>query len=280
MEEIGGGGVAVVYRGRWGDKTVAVKTLFDPKVNDALRAEYLDELHVMSGLSHPNIVSLLGACMTPPKLFFVMELCERSLFRALHENRQHPLSREGRTRVAKNIADGMAYLHARPAPIVHRDLKSANVLEQRGEFKICDFGLVRTKNAGAGTPSYIAPEIFRGQSFSLSVDTYAFGVLLNEIFSNEIPFREYDYDDVKRSVTRGDRPPLPRYSDTPDDTIRKLIVDCWADDAAARPTFAAVAEILEAAVASPLATSRSQTSFCDAEHDVGGDCLDSLMSGL
>ena len=73
-------------------------------------------------------------------------------------------------------------------------------------MKLCDFGLVRTAFAGAGTPSYMAPELFVGKPFSKKVDVYAFGVLAGEVFSEEVPFLGYDYADLKRRVPAGHRP--------------------------------------------------------------------------
>jgi hypothetical protein len=86
-EIIGGGGVGVIYMGWYRDKAVALKTLFDPRVDDSLKQEYLDELLVMSKVKHSNIVNFMGACMTSPNLFFMMELCENSLFTLLHVDR-------------------------------------------------------------------------------------------------------------------------------------------------------------------------------------------------
>ena len=83
-ERIGGGGVGVIYKGWMNNQAVALKTLFDPRVDEKLKKEYLDELLVMSKLQHSNIVSFLGACMVPPNLCFVMELCEDSIFHMLH----------------------------------------------------------------------------------------------------------------------------------------------------------------------------------------------------
>ena len=62
-DQIGGGGVALVYKGWWGDDPVAIKTLFDPKVDAKLKQEYMDELLVMSELKHRNVVTFYGACM-------------------------------------------------------------------------------------------------------------------------------------------------------------------------------------------------------------------------
>ena len=66
---------------------MALKTLFDPRVDETLKQEYLDELLVMSRLKHSNIVSFMGGCMTNPNLFFMMELCESSLYNLLHVDR-------------------------------------------------------------------------------------------------------------------------------------------------------------------------------------------------
>ncbi len=86
-ERIGGGGVGIIYKGWWGDRPVALKTLFDARISGDLKKEYMDELLVMSRLNHSNIVQFLGACMTPPNLCFIMELCDSSLFNILHVDR-------------------------------------------------------------------------------------------------------------------------------------------------------------------------------------------------
>jgi serine/threonine protein kinase len=87
-ERIGGGGVGVIYKGFWKDQPVALKTLFDPRISEDLKKEYMDELLVMSKLNHSNIVKFMGASMTPPNLCFVMEICDCSLHDLLHVSRQ------------------------------------------------------------------------------------------------------------------------------------------------------------------------------------------------
>lgn len=86
-ERIGGGGVGIIYKGWFREKPVALKTLFDARIGADLKQEYMDELLVMSKVEHSNIVKFLGACMTPPNLCFIMELCETSLFNLLHVDR-------------------------------------------------------------------------------------------------------------------------------------------------------------------------------------------------
>ena len=83
--QVGGGGVGIVYEGTFRGQPVALKTLFDPRVDATLKREYMDELEVMAQLHHPNIVAFFGACTVPPNLCFVMELCEMSLYQLLHQ---------------------------------------------------------------------------------------------------------------------------------------------------------------------------------------------------
>lgn len=116
---IGGGGVGVIYRGRFRQTDVAVKTFFDPRrVNESVRRDFLDELMVMSRLKHSNIVELIGAC-TEPNLFFVMELCEASLFQILHVEREKLTEKEC-FQVCIDIGCAMEYLHSLTPVVIHR----------------------------------------------------------------------------------------------------------------------------------------------------------------
>jgi hypothetical protein len=123
--QIGGGGVGIVYDGWWGDKPVALKTLFDPRVEKELKQEFMDELIVMSKLHHPNIIELFGASIKPPNLCICMELCSCSLFDLLHRQ-QASYPDTSLIHMAMDVAVGMNYLHQLKPAIIHRDLKSAN----------------------------------------------------------------------------------------------------------------------------------------------------------
>lgn len=158
-ERIGGGGVGIIYSGWFRGQAVAMKTLFDNRIGEDLKREYMDELLVMSKVKHSNIVEFLGACMTPPNLCFVMEMCECSLYTLLHVDRVNFSLKDSIT-MATDVASAMEYLHAQKPTIIHRDLKSHNVLRaSNGSLKVCDFGLVMIKNTTAGTPAYMAPEL-------------------------------------------------------------------------------------------------------------------------
>ena len=115
-EQIGGGGVALVYAGYFNRRPVALKTLFDVKVTDALKKEYMDELLVMADLRHPHVVEFVGACLDPPNYFFVMERCDLSLCHLLHGStkldlRPERLDVQTKLRYCGEIADAMAYLY-------------------------------------------------------------------------------------------------------------------------------------------------------------------------
>lgn len=130
----------------------------------------------------------------------------------------------------------MRHLHTRRPPIVHRDLKSHNVLlDTRGHAKLCDFGLVNTRETTAGTPNYMAPELFLSKPFSPSVDVFAFGVLLNELWAREVPWDGFTPLDIRERVTAGERPPTPR---TMPYACEALLKKLWHATATLRPSFA------------------------------------------
>lgn len=264
---IGGGGFAIVYKARWRGADVAVKTLFDPKVDDALKREFMDELHAMRMLHHPNVVKFLGACCKPPKLCFVMELLDQSLYELLHKSRKF-YNYQDLVNMAVDAACGMAYLHNLSPPIIHRDLKSHNLLVSKkdGTVKLCDFGLVHTKHTTAGTPAYMAPELLNDKPFSKKCDVYAFGVLLWELFNRDVPYHGWRATDIKDDVSAGNRPRWPRGNSCPKELV-KITEACWAQNPNDRPTFTEVERQLRAW--KPIVVNSHQVS--------GGDSLDALM---
>lgn len=270
QDRIGGGGIGVIYKGRFRDGTVAIKALFDPRINESLKKEFMDELLTMSKVKHSNIVSFIGASMTPPNLCFVMEMCQTSLFHILHHDRVR-FSEFAMIQMSIDVASAMEYLHALKPAIIHRDLKSLNVLKAfDGSLKLCDFGLVKVKGSQAGTPSYMAPELFRNAPFNRSVDVFAFGVLLWEIFSQDIPWYQVPIPDVKDRVVAGDRPTIESFK-VPS-KIARLIERCWTQHPEDRPTFTEVVDEL-------CAVSDATPQVKHAETIGSGDTLDFLLGG-
>lgn len=212
--------------------------------------------------------------MEPPNLCFVMERCESSLYDLLHNQRVEYTS-YARIQIAADTATAMEYLHSHDPAIIHRDLKSLNLLMSTdGVIKLCDFGLVQAKTTQAGTPAYMAPELLRNRAYNKSVDVYSFGILLFEIFSGEIPFRAYDVEGINRAVCNGERPRIPTL-DTPIE-IRELMEDCWDQNATRRPSFSIITQRL----ATLLERRPQQTNLATMEMTSGGDALDDLLGGL
>lgn len=140
----------------------------------------------------------------------------------------------------------MLYLHT--SDIVHRDLKSHNILlDENLNAKLCDFGLARPKsdlNSGSakfsGTPAYMAPEILQKKLYDEKVDVFAFGTLVWEIATRKIPFEGIDFADLKMRVLGDEKLFVPK---TTPKELAKLIEACRVLDPAKRPTFAQIAQM-------------------------------------
>ena len=177
QETIGQGAYAVVYRGRYRNKDVAVKELNMRDWGNSPEAiqDFRTEVALMKAMHHPNVLELIGAC-TAPTLRLVSEFCHRgNLFdllatdRAMSRVRGTPsqLSWALRLHLALDEARGMYFLHtAFPTPLIHRDLKSLNLLISKGwTLKVSDFGLSRFRNlslqtrltGACGTYQWMAP---------------------------------------------------------------------------------------------------------------------------
>jgi serine/threonine protein kinase len=251
-ETISQGGFAVVQRARWLEIDCACKRIVDPRVTNELREDFETEVTMLACLRHPRILTILAVCRQPPHLAVLTELVDGgTLYEYLHKRRANgsteaaDAERPEVQRIALETAEGFTYLHF--MSIVHRDIKSQNVLltpVTRG-VKICDFGLARRKSdlctgrmQFAGTPSYMAPELFKKQSYSEKVDVFAFGALLSEIFMLQVPFDGLEGPDI---AAKWDEGYVPRISNALPRGLRALISSAWNPDPSVRPAMADVA---------------------------------------
>lgn len=257
-EIIGVGGFGKVYRALWRGEEVAVKAArLDPERDPAVTAEQVrQEARLFGALQHPNIIALRGACLSPPHLCLVMEYARGgALSRVLAGRRVPP---HVLVNWAVQVARGMNYLHNdAPVPIIHRDLKSINILILEAienhnladtVLKITDFGLARewhktTKMSAAGTYAWMAPEVIRLSLFSKSSDVWSFGVLLWELLTGEVPYREIDALAVAYGVAMN-KLTLPIPSTCPEPFAR-LLEECWDPDPHGRPDFGSILKQLE-----------------------------------
>ncbi|KAG2411160.1 serine/threonine-protein kinase [Vigna angularis] len=138
---------------------------------EVYRGEWHGTVQIMKRLRHPNVVLFMGAVTRPPNLSIVSEFLPRgSLYRLIHRP-NNQLDERRRLRMALDAARGMNYLHSSTPVIVHRDLKSPNLLvDKNWVVKVCDFGLSRMKHSTflssrstAGTAEWMAPEVLRNE---------------------------------------------------------------------------------------------------------------------
>src|SRR5271156_2614927 len=123
-----------------------------------------------------------------------------------------------RLKMIKDITLGMVYLHQRKPPIIHKDLKSLNILvDEQIRLKICDFGLSQVKEAFGdaksnviGTPQWCAPELLRNEAYDEKVDVYSFGVVLWEMVTRSGPYPNMTPEQVRHEVLLNNlRPIIP-----------------------------------------------------------------------
>ncbi|KAL1332057.1 hypothetical protein HN51_060935 [Arachis hypogaea] len=241
-EEIGQGSYAVVYHGIWNGSDVAVKVYFGNGYTEETLHDYKKEIDIMKRLRHPNVLLFMGAVYSQERLAIVTELLPRgSLFKILHRSNQ-PLDIRRLLRMALDVAKGMNYLHHRNPPIVHRDLKSSNLLvDKNWTVKVGDFGLSRLKDStlltskGRGTPQWMAPEVLRNEPSNEKSDVYSFGVILWELMTQSIPWENLNSLQVVGVVGFMDRRlELPEGLDP---QVASVIRDCWQSDPEQRPSF-------------------------------------------
>jgi tetratricopeptide (TPR) repeat protein/tRNA A-37 threonylcarbamoyl transferase component Bud32 len=220
---------------------VAVKTIL-PQIADepALRQRFEREVLLAREVSHPNLCPIydIFRCEQPPNnfLFLTMKLLPGETLSARLRGTASMSIAEGLA-ILKQMAAGLAAIHA--AGIIHRDIKPNNVmLDGTGaEVRVCitDFGLARDHEADpslsgkglvAGTPDYMAPELYQGRPPSQASDLFALGVVLHEIFTGQKPVVAPDGSSVivsQRLNTSG----VPSY-------CTQLIVGCLDQDPARR----------------------------------------------
>ncbi|XP_027189454.1 serine/threonine-protein kinase CTR1-like [Cicer arietinum] len=256
-ENIGTGSFGTVLRADWRGSDVAVKILKVQGFDSERFEEFLNEVTLMKRLRHPNIVLLMGAVIQPPKLSIVTEYLSRG---SLYELLQMPsigssISEKRRLSMACDVASGMNYLHQMKPPIVHRDLKSPNLLvDDSYTVKVCDFGLSRSKantflssKTAAGTPEWMAPEVIKGELSNEKCDVFSFGVILWELVTLQQPWRQLNPSQVVAAVGFMDkRLEIPRHVNP---QVAALIELCWSTEPRRRPSFSYIMKCLQQIIA-------------------------------
>ncbi|KAF4692051.1 protein kinase kinase kinase [Perkinsus olseni] len=246
-EKVGSGITADVFRGTWRGTDVAIKKInWDPKEFESTEAAFHRELMIMAKCRHPNLVLFMGAATRTAPLMMVCEFCEGGTLFDLAHNKLHvDISWRQRLKMMLDIAKGMNYLHTCDPPIIHRDLKSLNLLlveRVEDEFdapivKVADFGLSKLKasatqnmTAHAGTYHWMAPEVLDGQSYDEKVDSYSYAIVMYEVLCRLIPYEDTGLQplQIAMAVSRGQRPDTSRAPRGCPPQLIALMERCWA----------------------------------------------------
>nr|XP_018916705.1 PREDICTED: mitogen-activated protein kinase kinase kinase 13 [Bemisia tabaci]XP_018916706.1 PREDICTED: mitogen-activated protein kinase kinase kinase 13 [Bemisia tabaci] len=248
LQWLGSGAQGAVFSGKLKNEIVAVKKVKEQKETD---------IRHLKKLNHQNIIKFKGVCTQAPCYCIIMEFCPFGPLHSLLRNGEEVPPRR-LVSWAKQIASGMHYLHSNK--IIHRDLKSPNVLIGQGEVvKISDFGTSRewndisTKMTFTGTVAWMAPEIIRNEPCSEKVDIWSYGVVLWEMLLCEKPYKDVDSSAIIWGVGSSSLH-LPIPSSCPEG-FRLLVKQCWSAKPRNRPSFKHILLHLNIAGAEVLQTS-------------------------
>lgn len=221
-------------------------------------ADFRQEISILKSLRHPNIVLLLAYSTTADLQVMISELMKCSLldvFKA-HIVNGTKMKHKDQIVYATQLAQGMLYLHTCKPPIIHRDLKPGNLLiDNSGVLKVADFGLSKVRpdphklekdsfmmTGETGSYRFMAPEVFRHQHYTETVDIYSYGMILFYLLDGKPP---WPYDNglvaVRKAADEGERPTLPRSWDT---RLQRLLQDCWDENPSSRPSFKQILQTL------------------------------------
>ncbi len=244
LQPLSKGRFTQMHLGHWHGQLVACKTAENPMARQAL----IREMQVMSLVSHPCIITWYRGCVNEQFSVSVMEHMPKGSLSQVLQTEFDILTPSQIKTIALNIARGLAYLHNEN--IIHADVRSSHVLlNEQYQAKLTSLGLAKVQQAGIAASAQVpdsyawqAPEVLRLHQDTKASDIYSFGVLLWEMQTGQIPWKDLDNDAIKQKVLAGERPSISQEICEP---WRTLIKDCWQADPTQRPTWPTIIKQLE-----------------------------------
>jgi serine/threonine protein kinase len=245
IEEIGSGGMGVVYRARDAhlDREVAIKVLRPGTISDETARKHLrKEAQVLSKLNHPNIATVYDFDIQGAVDFLVMDYIPGITLSA--KLVAGPLPEKEVLRLGVQLSDGLAAAHEHG--VVHRDLKPGNLrLTRDGRLKILDFGLAKLRpacgesaatvnsfesNSISGTLPYMAPEQLAGEELDIRTDIHGAGFVLYEMATGQRPFAEVQSGQLIGALLRKAPIPPSRLNPYVSAGLERIIEKCGERD--------------------------------------------------
>ncbi|RLN54429.1 hypothetical protein BBJ29_007523 [Phytophthora kernoviae] len=251
------GGFGEVYAGTYNGHRVAIKMLLPERKKSIQQVnKFLSEVKLMTTLDHPHIVTFIGVawdsltdlCVVTE--YMIIDL--RALLIKFQEQHMPTGFDHDKVKVALHVAHALTYLHSCAPPVIHRDLKSSNILlNETMDAKVTDFGISRervdaTMTAGVGTSLWMAPEVMLGERYDDKADMFSFGVVLSELDSHTLPYA-YAKTNSRSGGQLSDAVILQRvamgqlavqFSGTGLQSVMQLGLECVSLDPKQRPTAA------------------------------------------
>ncbi|KAF0698134.1 Aste57867_11230 [Aphanomyces stellatus] len=201
MQRLGQGSMADILLADFHGKRVAVKRLLPQRQTKTSDINcFVSEIRLVARFSCPSIVAFVGVTWTKPSdLALVTEYMDQGDLRNFLQQPSSAtaLSWPQKLQSAVDIAVALVYLHTLDPPVIHRDIKSRNVLlNSKMQCKVCDFGIAsefdvtETMTAGIGTYRWMAPEVLQDGHYDTAADVYSFGVVLSEVDTHRLPYED------------------------------------------------------------------------------------------
>ncbi|OQR93943.1 kinase [Thraustotheca clavata] len=260
IERLSSGAYGEVWRGTYGRKNVAIKRIKDKSIRHAKK--FADEIILLSRIDCPYIVQLVGASWERPlNLECVVEFMDMGdLYNYLAKTTPHTFTWKQKLKSIESVVFGLIYLHTLELPIIHRDLKSRNILlDSTKGTKLTDFGESReveddndTLTNNIGTFKWMAPEVMMQTSYSTAADVYSLGVVLTEYSTHHSPYsnminpntkKPYTQQHLTAMVLKGEIRPTIDKTHTPVQ-LQELATRCLSYDPNDRPSTLQIQQII------------------------------------